>query len=184
MRDHCTAVQFGAQLALVPQESIEYFETTNHHRSVQISRVIPCHVCNAPVCVIEIARLHLTRVCDAVRDAPGKSWHTDLFTEHVCKVNCLWDTFTLRQVMKRTRRHNFGCGGFFFVDVRFVVPCGQCGELIAPVRFDGGPIEFFKVTTLTVPPEFWLDRHTTPDEYIANLGYPHNCRISKEGVRQ
>jgi hypothetical protein len=184
MPDQHIAVNFGKQVALVPLQSIEHPCGDSSGRFIEVSRVIPCAECGAPVCVLEFQSG--IYVCDAARgDLRKKSWYADLSSVHVCRVNYLWDTDLLRRLLERTRAHCCGCSPSLYVDVDFVIPCGQCGEMIAPFRWDGGPIEFYRTITLTVPPEMWKDHHTTPDTYIANLGHPHRCpRSSRKEVKQ
>jgi hypothetical protein len=182
-QDHHTPVTFGMQVALLPTESIEQIDP-DLDRVIEVSKVVPCPWCYAPVSVLEFSSLPGTRVYDAVRDAPVKPWHADLLTEHRCKITSIWDTYILCQVLERTRRHCCGCAPSLFTDVSFVVPCGRCGELIAPVRLDGAPVVFYRAYDLTCPPEMWLDRHTSPPEYLADLGHPHRCPSPKKEVHQ
>ena len=99
------------------------------------------------------------------------------------RVNFLWDTAVLQQVLERTR-HALSLGGWFYLDVQHAQPCTHCGKLIAPIRFDNGPLQWFEALCFTTPPEVWLDRHTTPDEYVANLARIHHCQEPQKGVRQ
>jgi hypothetical protein len=184
MQSHDNPVCSGPQ-AFVPQESIERIGATPEYPIIEVHRVVPCHNCLAPICVIEFANCPDLQVSDAVPDASWKHWTVDLLAAtHECQVTSIWDSDTLARALERTRRHCCGVAGSVYVDVRFAFPCGQCGELIAAVRLDGASVEFYNAIELTCPPEMWRDYHATPTEYIANLAQSHRCSKSGKGIRQ
>jgi len=193
MLDHNTAVPSAPQ-AIVPAETVKRVKMTAEllfklrvtrasiiprdeldlHHVIEV-RAFPCPICLAPIAAIEFSDRPGLHTVDAIPGDGYTVWTADLLTVHECQVDRLWDTYTLSRALDRTRRHCCGTANPIYIDVHFVRPCGQCGRLISSVSLDGAPIEFYDVIVLSCPPEMWLDRHTTPDEYIANLAEPHRC---------